>query len=255
MMAQTSGGKAAAVLCLALVELYGQDETGMILDELSALLLPQEKRTASMRQLGEVATILGNKLAGVGFWSYLASHVTRIRQAYFTASLDVPKRLLDAPDHATITEFLHCMSKALVEEHSVLYWEGSMGGGYLLSIVIAFCPEDTTVAVENEIIYRGPRRSVIMSISGATDTSFWIESTLYNGVATGKLRHVETAHYPSSSIRFKWEGGLSDALEILALPIFSDTQIAPVRQACVNYIARVLSENGQLPLADRNISR
>jgi hypothetical protein len=262
MMAQTSGGKAAAVLCLALVELYDQERAGLILYELSALLLPQEKRIASMRQLGEVATILGNKLAAIGFGNHLASHVTRIRQTYFTAGLKVPNILLIPPSCETTKEFLHCLSKALIEQHSMLYWEGCAGGAHLLSIVMAFCPEDTTVAVENEIIHQGPRRSVMMSFLSEASTSFWMESTLYDGMATGKLQ-VVPARFQASiggpgafhSTRFKWEGGLSDALEILISSESSNVTIAFIRQACVNFIARVLSEGGQTLSTYPNIPR
>jgi hypothetical protein len=260
MMAQTSGGKAAAALCLVLVELYNQEKAGYILYELSALLLPQEKRVASMRQLGEVVTVLGNKLAAIGFGNHLASQVTRIRQTYFTAGLNVPPRLLEPQTAETTIEFLHCVSKALIEQHSMLYWEGCAGGAQLLSLVMALCPEDTTVAVENEIIHQGSRRSVMMSFVSAAKSAFWMESTLYDGVATGKLPELVISHpelpfdpfsrhlpplsgRPLGSPRFKWAGGLSDALEIQISSVFSDSSIAIIRQACVNFIARVVSES------------
>lgn len=250
MMAQTSGGKAAAVLCLALVELYGQDETGMILDELSALLLPQEKRIASMRQLGEVASILGNKLAGVGFGSHLASHLTRIRQAYFTARLDIPKRLLDAPDHAAIIEFLHCMSKALVEEHCVVLgrfhgrWLPTVNcDGFLSGRYDGSCRErdhlSGTPSISDDVHPLWSNRYFVL------DRIHTLQRRGHREIASRRNRILS---------QFDLNGRADSQMPSKFWPS-PPLAIPKLHQACVNDIARVLSDNGQLPRADRNISR
>lgn len=241
-MAKTAGGRAASILSLAIMELYNEETGGDLLYQLSQKLLPADASQSSRTQLGRVSGILSKKLAAFGFGNHLAVHVTRIREAYFNSGIEVPQNLLAFPTVETIAEFLHCLSRALMEEQSMLYFQGCRGVGHLLAIVMALCPDDVLVTVENEVIFQGERRSVIFDIQSSSKTQFSIESILYTSGKRLKSPQnvlVDKRELFKSSINLKWEGCLSDALE-LALAGIGAHFTMPIRIACVELICAII---------------
>ena len=103
-MVQTAGGRAAALLSLTLVELYGQKQTGLLLHHLSSKILTETQNYVNMTQLGQVAAKLCNKLVPLAFGSHLAHHVTRIREVYFSSGLVTPQTLVDFMSMETMAE-------------------------------------------------------------------------------------------------------------------------------------------------------
>jgi len=257
-MAKTAGGRAASVLSLAAMELYNEESGGDLLYQLSRKLLPAEASQSSRLQLGQVAGILSKKLAAFGFGNHLASHVTRIREAYFNSGVEVPADLLVFPTVETMTEFLHCLSRALQEEQSLLYFQGCKRVGYLLAIAMALCPDDILVTVENEVIFQGERRSVFFDINCSSKTKFSIESILYtsgNRLKSPQLVSVDKRKLFHRSVNLKWDGCLSDALD-LALAQVGAHFTMPIRIACVELICAIIfSLSGRDLCGSRSLNR
>jgi len=153
-MAQTAGGRAVSLLCLGLVELYQQVESGVILYKVSSSILPEHQHHASMLQLGRVAQNLADKLTPLAFGSHLASQVTRIRQTYFYAGLPCPATLLEKLTVETMAELLSALQSALHDEASLLYIEGFHGLGAAVALIMALCPNDVLLMVEMRSFFR-----------------------------------------------------------------------------------------------------
>src|ERR1700736_5115828 len=177
-MSQTAGGRSASLLSLALVSIYGEQSTGELLYDLSLRILPADMNHSNMDQLGRVALILSNKLGALGFGSHLALHATRIREAYFNSGLQIPTTLVDVITPNTMLDILVGLHSALFEESLILYIEGSQGIAYIVALLLAFCPDDISVALENETLFQGQRRSVVVSIKADGQTQFGVETVL-----------------------------------------------------------------------------
>ncbi|KAM5353181.1 hypothetical protein ACJZ2D_016927 [Fusarium nematophilum] len=164
-MSQTPGGRTAALLCCALGSLYSKARCGMILFDLSRDILPSERQASSPSQLGDVCVVLESKLGCLGFGNHLALHLTRLRQCFFEAELEVPRDLADTPTEEDMHVFLNAVRDALGDESLVLQFSGTKCAGTLLALVLAMCPEDVSVQVNGEIIMRGRRDNILFSIA------------------------------------------------------------------------------------------
>ena len=242
-MAQTAGGRASALLCLVLGEVFELWEVGRLLYQLSAVLIPVERQQTSMVQLGEVASTLSNKLRALGFGSHLALHVTRIREVYFNSGQAIPQDLLSTPTVETMVQFLQDLSRALREETSIIYWEGREGAGYIVSLVMALCPEDVWVSVEGDLILQGDRRSVVISIMSEGPTRFSLETLLHGSGtrSTAQLVIVRDAELDRTgwSLSMKWEGSLADAIDLKLVEIGARSTYE-LRLSCVELLATVV---------------
>lgn len=238
-MAKTTGGRAASLLALIMVETYGEEDTGELLYELSSKLLPSESNVSSMAHLGRVAKVLSNKLGSLAYGTHLALHVTRIREAYFNAGLQIPRNLLDSVTINTMVDILVDLRTALTEEHSILYFEGCQGLGNIVALLLAICPDDVSLAVENEIIFQGTRRSVVISIKAGSSTRFGVETIILDKEPT-PLCHIlsirETQGLGSCSVgRYKWDGFLALQLDLACLRV--GLRATPeLRSICANLI-------------------
>src|SRR5277367_2316903 len=105
-MAQTAGGRAASLLSLAIVELYGEHVSGDLLYNLSTKILHSDQNHSSAVQLSQVAKKLSDKLSNLAFGSYLAFHVTRIREVYLNSGLEIPSTLVERITSDTMIDFL-----------------------------------------------------------------------------------------------------------------------------------------------------
>lgn len=222
-LAQTAGGRAAALLSLGLVELFGDDTTGAILYNVSSKVLHNQQNHSSMVQLHQVAKTLSNKLRSLAFGSHLAVHVTRIREVYLNSSLEIPSSFLDSISPETMTDLLAMLHTALVDETSILYVEGSRGLGYIVAFIMALCPNNTTVIVKDIIIFQGERRSVYISIKCNTPTHFGLETVLHDGKRRSEAIVSAKKGKKSSHLNFKWEGCLSDILDLALIRISSSS--------------------------------
>jgi hypothetical protein len=178
-MAATAGGQSAAVLSWVLEQLY-EEECGEILYELSSRLLTKQQRISSVSQFTRVAQVLSHKMRTLGWGSRLASYATRIRRVYLDANLPIPRTLADEPSVESMIDFLAQLHTALEEEHTILHVEGCHGAAVFVAILMTLCPEDVYVQVENEIIFQGPRCSVLVSISASGHSKIATEVILHD---------------------------------------------------------------------------
>ena len=254
-LAQTAGGRASALLCLVLGEVFDLGSVGQLLYQLSTGLIPTGRQHSSMSQLSQVASTLSQKLGALGFGSHLAFHVTRIREVYFNSGLDIPPNLLSTPSIETMVQFLQALSKALCDESAVLHWEGTEGVGIILSIVMAICPDDAWVSVENELISKGDRRSVVISIKAEGPTRFSLE-TLLHGTSTRSTPHLVVLKHREVydmgwSLNMKWEGSLADSIDLKLLSVGARSTYE-LRVSLVELIAAVVFSRSGDALSNRS---
>ncbi|KAI1745755.1 hypothetical protein F4680DRAFT_443224 [Xylaria scruposa] len=182
-LAQTAGGQASALLTLALVEMFCRNSTGHLLFELSMKVLPPNRCLASMGQLSDVAEIVSNKLKPLAFGQHHATHVTRIRETYYNSNITIPPSmsasLLDRPTVDFTVELLDAVQQAVRDANVMVQIEGFRGMGSIVSLLMALCPDDVLLLVENGVIFQGRRRSVTISVQhGKEETSVHIEKII-----------------------------------------------------------------------------
>ncbi|KAF3243568.1 hypothetical protein TWF217_011241 [Orbilia oligospora] len=167
-LSQTAGGQASALLTVCLVELCRRNMTGHILFKLSEAILPRDRRLSSMSQLSDLAEIVSNKMQSVRFGQHFAEQVTRIRMTYFNSNVNVPcpdmASLLDRIEVDSLVDILNKAQTALQDEMTTLRIEGFVGIAYLAALFTGLCQDDVLLLVENEVIFQGLRRSIIISV-------------------------------------------------------------------------------------------
>jgi hypothetical protein len=113
-------------------------------------------------------------------------------------------------------EILAALKRALQEDNAILHFEGHIGGGQFLAIVMALCPGDVTVQVENEIVIRGKRERVVVSFLREQQTRLGIRTLLRNN-RDNFLDHIvqlPTKINQSEMARLRWDGYLATSLDI-----------------------------------------
>ena len=242
MMAGTAAGRSASMLATMLVETFGETGAGEIFYQLSSRILHSDQTGSSMSQLSRVAKTLSNKLGVIGFGTHLAEQATRIRETYFKMNLEVTRTLLDVMTTVTMVEVLTELHRALTEEATILYVEGFHGIGQIVAFLTALCPDDVSVAVEGETIFRGHRRSVIVSIIANQPVKFGVETVLLN---EGKnLRHIvstapDPVHLSSKWWKLKWDGFLAAHLDLTLLNE-GVRATEELRSLCADFIASIV---------------
>jgi hypothetical protein len=239
-MAATSGGQTAAVLSWVLEGLYPH-ECGDILYELSSRLLTQQQRISSVSQFARVAQVLAHKIHPLGWGTHLAHHVTRIRKVYFDANLPIPRTLADEPSIESMTDFLDQLHTALEEEHTILHLEGCHGAAVFVAILMALCPEDVYVQVENEVIWRGRRHSVLVSISASGHSKIATELVLHDSSRYNiqPFPIVSARPWHSRIGRMKIEGCLADMLDRTFLKVGMECPQS-IRTTCADLIVSLV---------------
>lgn len=239
-MSQTAGGRTASLLCLALGSLYSKDRCGSVLFDISKDILPLEKQTSGLFQLGEVCMCLENKLACLGFGNHLGLQLTRVRQCFLAAELDIPRDLADTPTEEVMHTFLVSVRDVLCDENLILYYSGTQCAGPFLALVLAMCPDDVLVEVNGEVIARGCRNSIVFSIAITEHavSTFYVERKLC--IHTDDFRKtyikVEGRHELNTQLRFSWDGMLSSQLDITLAAIGAKPN-DPLKQAIANLVA------------------
>ena len=242
MMVGTAGGRAGAMIVTVLMENFAELRTAEILYDLSSKLLNADQNGSSMSQLGRVAATLSNKLGAIGYGSHLADQATRIRQAYLFSERRIPLGLVDLLAETTMVDLLLLIHRALTEETSILYVEGCYGIARIIAILTALCPDDVFVLVENEIIFRGVRRSIIVSVKANQIVKFGIETVLVNKRSKSLNHIIETL--PSylkatCNLRMKWNGFLVAYLD-LGLLEQGVAATPELREICADFISSIV---------------
>ncbi|KAF4436029.1 hypothetical protein F53441_13342 [Fusarium austroafricanum] len=239
-MSQTSGGRTAALLCCALGSLYSQGRCGLLLYELARDILPPDRQVSSPTQLGNVCMLLERKLACLGFGNHLALQVTRLRQCFFEAGLEVPRDLADTPTEEDLNIFLREICNALRDESMVLQVTGTRCSGTLLALTLAICPEDVSVRINGEVLISGIRDNIIFSVTTehGPGTHICLETKLKLQKAGFRKSHIiaDGQHEYNTQLSFACDGILSSQLD-LALAMVGVGLSQHLKLAIANLIA------------------
>lgn len=165
-MAHSAGGQAVSLLCLCLQNIQSQnsDKTGEILYDICERILPRDQSIASIRQLGDAAKLLSNKLAPIGFGNVIASMAFKILSVYEKLQKPAPDDLFDSLTREGLVEFLTAVGRVFDEEDCQLRVTGTRATAFLLAIVKILFPKDLTLTVEELIIHQGPGQGIIFNI-------------------------------------------------------------------------------------------
>ncbi|KAL8709636.1 MAG: hypothetical protein Q9225_007425 [Loekoesia sp. 1 TL-2023] len=164
LLAQSAGGQAVALLALFLRNTFDHRKAGEILFKFSRDNLPEVRQIASIKQLAEVCTKVGEKLASMGYGNFLAEQVTKLRLTYLQSNLAVPNDLLEDLAEETIVGILSAISRAQREADRRTRITGTRGVGHIMALLLLLCADDVTIAVENIIIYSGTEKSIFLNV-------------------------------------------------------------------------------------------
>ncbi|KAK6344748.1 hypothetical protein TWF718_006705 [Orbilia javanica] len=167
-LSQTAGGQASALLTACLVELYCKDTAGRILFGLSKKILPRDRCLSNVEQLSDLAEIVSSRMQRVRFGQHLAEQVTRIRMTYLNSGIEIPRSdsasLLNRISVDSLVDILDKAQTALQDETVILRIEGFAGIAFLVALFTGICEDDVLLLVENEVIFKGARSSIIISV-------------------------------------------------------------------------------------------
>ncbi|UZP45085.1 hypothetical protein NXS19_012897 [Fusarium pseudograminearum] len=239
-MSKTTGGRTISLLCCVLGSLYEPGRYGVLLYQLSESILLSEQQIASPNQLGGVCRILEGKLACLGFGNHFAVQATRLRQCFFEAGLAVPRDLTETPTGEDMKIFLCSVRDVLQDENLVLQVTGTRCLATLLAVVIAICPDDTSVRVNGEILMAGLRDNIIFHVTGeyTSKTEFHIESRFQPQTMDFAKSYItqNNEERVNSELRFSFDNMLSDWLD-LNLEMTDDSAKQSLKLAIANVVA------------------
>ncbi|MCJ1246997.1 hypothetical protein MMC30_004208 [Trapelia coarctata] len=219
-MADSAGGQAASLLALCLFSVFSEENAAHILYDLSVKLLPRETVVASVSQLLGVGRILKYKLETFGFGNLQAQQVTRVHDAYQHLGKDMPSSFFDALSTEATSELLACLSQALREEKTLVRITGSSGMANILGLALLMFPRDTSVTIEDIVIYERSHKSILVEIGGGDNSQFHLETVLetspYSLLSEASLREGKKPFIMSS---FTWKNWLADFLQIKFLDL------------------------------------
>ena len=152
-MAQSAGGQAIALLSMCLTNLYTPAKTGTIISRLSSKLCAASANISSIRQLADVATLLGRKVDALGFGNLLAHEVMRIQEAYAKLGYSsAPPQLMDRLSIEVITDVFEKVSRALLQENMICRISGVCGMGVVVGMLQILFPRDTSLTIEGVVM-------------------------------------------------------------------------------------------------------
>lgn len=218
LMAQSAGGQAISLLSMCMTNLYG-DDIGLLFVDLSRKMLSQTIAISSPSQLVMVARILSAKLQMLGFGNILAAQVVRIYDAYKHFGKTVPDNFLDKITPGDMAELLHAMTRAVRKESIIVRITGSRSMGHILAIVMILFPEDAFVTMENVIVFKGLRKSILVEFTDTNEiTNFQVEWKLETQSAVPIIPiEKQTALDASSRLLYyyEWTGCMADMLQVM----------------------------------------
>ncbi|KAF3491500.1 uncharacterized protein GIQ15_01017 [Arthroderma uncinatum] len=225
-MAKSAGGQAIALLSTCLINMFGKEKTGDILFDLSQELSSSSTSVASGAQLREVASCLSSKLAIIGFGNVLAAAASRIHGVYAMLQKPMPADTLDEMTTESAVNFLHSLSLALPSKDRHVRIYGTQSLSYIFAFVMIMFPADAVVSVDNEIIFEGQRKSIIIEFGVSdfpTPTEITIE-TIVNASGIVHLPIVVTQRDPPGFpgvCQFQFGGWLAQYLRL----VFIDQEV------------------------------
>ena len=224
LMATSAGGQAVSLLSFCLCNLYTPQNVGSVLMELSQKCLSKDFTISSIAQLVDVAKLLSCKLEALGFGNMLASQLVRIHNAYELLSKEFPANFLETLTIESMVDLFHALSRALLEETSLVRISGTRGMGHILAIILVMFPQDAVVTVDNIVIHEGLRRSILLEIakSDSVDTSDGLLNIHLESVLDTSgpliLQMIQREPFPYAGgvqiYCFQWSGWIAQHLEL-----------------------------------------
>lgn len=245
-MAQSAGGQSIALLSLVLGSIFTPRTLGDVLKGLSQKLLPIEANLASMEQLVNVAEILQKKLAPLGFGNHLAQQTVLVYRLFEQSGFKVPEGILEVLSGETMAELLHCISRALREERSLVRISADYGACYILSTIMMMFPHDTLVTFDGIVITEGTRRpsSIVIELGrGARELVFVPEICLEqaNGLRLPiKVSKVLSEQHLNFMHTYRWNGWVTDVMTIDFMRLALE-EPGEVLQACCNLLLSIVT--------------
>ncbi|KAK2867953.1 hypothetical protein FQN49_003305 [Arthroderma sp. PD_2] len=221
-MAKSAGGQAIALLSTCLVNMFGKAKTGDILFGLSQEISSSSISVASGAQLQEVASCLASKLAVIGFGNVLAAAVSRVHDVYTLLQKPMPTDSLDEMTTESAVKLLQSLSQVLPANDTCVRIYGTQSLSYIFAFVMIMFPLDAVVSVDNEIIFEGERKSIMIEfgVAGSLTPTEIVVETIVN--ASGALRLPIVVNQRDSLILpgmclFRFDGWLADYLRLVFL--------------------------------------
>lgn len=180
-IANTAGGQAIALVCLCIHSICGK-KTGGVLYDVSARILSLDQSVSSVKQIGDVAKLLFEKLAVIGYGNILAREALKITSLYEHLSKPVPTDLYDLLTREGLVEFLCALSRAFDEENCQVRITGTRATAWLMAILMISFPDSLTVSIEGQLTHKGSKQLILLEIisqkSAYSSTSISIEYKL-----------------------------------------------------------------------------
>ena len=244
-MAQSAGGQAVALLSLSLRSLYNYEDTGSILYHISQKAFPKTVAISSIGQLARGADLLASKLSNIGFGNILAKMVLKIQSVYTALGIPCPQDFFDSMTQEAVVDLLHSLSRIFCEADCVIRVSGTQAMGCIVTIVSVLFPEDFVLVVEGLLVQQGSRQSISLEIGPSSQTfsatHVFVEKNLHEKPISEESIIVDrNAKLKwAGNCSFKWEGHLSDALQ-LGFSDFGITCSPDLHVACCDLLTTIV---------------
>jgi hypothetical protein len=255
LMAKSAGGQAVSLFSTCLLSLYSPSDTGQILHELSAKVLPPAIAISSVSQLVDVAKLVGSKLETLGFGNILARQVTKVHTAYEHLGKPVPRDFLDDVSKESAVELFHALSQAAREDSTVVRITGSQGMGHILGLIMMMFPQDAFVTLDNLIIHEGASKLILVEFGDfGVSTQIHVESKIReNSTETNLPIAVDPRgrDLPKHNYCFQWPGWIADMLQLAFLDVGLTCPKAICNACCDVLMLLPTAMGGLSPFSDR----
>jgi hypothetical protein len=217
LMADSTSGQAVALLSTCLVNLFDEDDAGIILHMTCDVCLSETMNVAIIMQLRDVTALLASKLHAMGFGNHLAEQIARIRDIYEQLQIVPPDDLLCPLAKEAVVDLLASLSRVHSEDSVIVRITGSAGMGYIIGLVLDMFPDNTLLTVESFVVHEGPHRSILLEL---TKTTTPIQVCTENGLTVGPIvglpiEPVDNVRFGCHwSCRFTWRGWIADELRL-----------------------------------------
>ncbi|KAL8946081.1 MAG: hypothetical protein Q9222_007473 [Ikaeria aurantiellina] len=235
LLAQSTGGQAAALLALWLRNSFDYEKAGDVLFRLSQAFPSSSGNLASIKQLAEVVTKVSAKLSPMGYGNFLAEQVTKLRLVYLELNLDVPRLFLEDLSEVAAVELLQAISRAQRGDPINLRITGIRSVGHIMSLLLLLCADNVEISVENIVIHSGTKRCIFLDVvnSGSRVTRIRLETTLKSTEDIDLP--ISEQHDDHRQAMCRWNGWLAARLDLCLLEYgFVDRSL--LASECCNFI-------------------
>ena len=225
-MADSAGGQAIALLSLCMMETLGgqKSNVGLVMSQLCKEFLGGDMNVCPVPRLADFADMLAGKLSCLGFGDFLVEQETKLVQCFCNMEKDIPSDLMNGLDVRSIENLLRLIAKAFQKEDKICRIRGSASMGWILTLLLAMFPRNTTITVGGVNLQQAENLKVYCEIvdswkSPSTEVFLQNPASHFDRNAwIGKLHVLEPLPIPASSFtHFRWGGWLANNLRLILL--------------------------------------